>query len=78
MTPLLFVDRGTTVVQIDTRGAVFLRDSITRQTRQRLDDGRVPNNSGGIPVYRESGGDGMVHVVCLRSPPIFIMDTDHA
>lgn len=63
VTPLLFVDRGTTVLHVDSRGPVFLSDSITRKLRQQLnDDGTLGHHNG---MYHEGTGDGVLHVVCL-------------
>lgn len=66
VTPLLFVDRGSTVLHVDPRGTVFLSDSITRELHQQLDEDEAVNRYG-VPIYREGGGDGILHVVRLCS-----------
>lgn len=64
VTPLLFIDRGATVLHVDPRGTAFLSDSITRKLRQELDED-VFGRHNGVRAYHEGGGNGDLHVVCL-------------
>lgn len=73
VTPLLLVDKGSTVLHVDLRGAVFLSDSITRELRQRLEDDGAFNHPDGGPIYREGGGNGILHVVSFCSALNFTM-----
>lgn len=71
VSPLLFINRGATVLRVDPRGSVFLSDSITREPCQLLDDGSASVRYGNPPICHEAGGNGILYAVRLLSLPPF-------